>query len=282
MAIVTAADRRIINYRKTGKGFKRDIALASSPHVVRWFDDFQGDQLDAKYTIVEAGTADSVSIVAGSVNGLMVVDSGTDNDNSASWELGRHYKGDLNAVFEARVLLEAVADAKFCMGFTDALFAGDAAGPVNVLTTPSMTASDAAVWVLDTDDAGNLELQAIATKSTGGDGIWSGTHGTNVAMEPSVGVPTSDADPLGPTFVAGEYLTLTVALRGDDVRVIAEMDAADVATTGADEPHFDSGWVADGIEGGTLLTPFIQSVTRNNGAGNYAHVDYVDIWQSRV
>lgn len=287
MAIVTNPDRRIHKYRQAGKGFKRDILLANSHHVVRWFDDFQGDVLDAKYTIVEGGSGDSVSIVAGTLNGVMVVDSGTSNDNSASWELGLHFKGDLNAVFEARVKLEALADCKFAMGFTDALFAEDAAGPVDVLATPSMNAGDAAVWVLDTDDTGNLELQAIAVK---GGTIFSGGEGAAKAIEPSVGIPTSGATPIGPTFVAGEYLTLTVALQGDSVRFIAEMDDGDVATTGVDEPYFDSGWIGDGvapgtpagIEGGTLLTPFIHSVTRNDGVGNYAHVDYVDIWQSRV
>lgn len=276
MAIVTNPDQRIHKYRQAGKGFKRDIALQNSPHIVRWFDEFLGDQLDDKYTIVEGGTGDSVSIVAGTLNGVLLVDSGSDNDNSASWELGRHFKGDLNCVFEARVKLEAVADCKFAMGFTDALFAEDTAGPVNILATPSMNAGDAAVWVLDTDDSSNGDLQAIGVKGgTIGFG-WpsSGTHPqsageTNLALEPS-----------GPTFVAGEYLTLTIACRGDEVRFIAEMDAGDVAAS--DEPYYDSDWLPNGIEGGTLVTPFIQSVTRNVGVGNYAHVDYVDIWQSRV
>ena len=279
MAELTSVDRRIIKYRKTGTGFKREQALFNSHHIAGWFDDFQGDALDGKYTIVEGGTGDSVSIVAGTVNGVALIDSGSDDNNSASLELGLHYKGDLNCVVETRVLLEAITDCKFVFGFTDALFATDAAGPVNILATPSMTATDAAVWVLDTDDVGNGALQAIAVKTNT---IFSGDHGSAVAIEPSVGVPTSDAVPLGPTFAVAEFLTLTVACRGDDVRFIAQMDAGDIAADGTDEPYFDSGWVENGIDGSKLLTPFIQSVTRNAGAGNFAHADYIDVYQSRV
>ena len=265
MAIVTNADRRIDEFRKTGNGFKRDHSLYTSVHVTKWEDDFLGDVIRDQYTIVIGGTADAADIVAGQANGVLRIDSGTDDDNVASVELGRNWKGDLNCVAEARIASEAVADCKIVFGFTDELYATDAAGPINVLATPSINASDCAVWVLDTDDTGNLELQAVSAK---GGAILT-------KLEPS-------AASTGPTFVAGEYLTLTVACRGDFTRFIAAMDAADVAGTGVDEPYFDSGWLAIGIEGGTNLNPILESTTRNGGAGNYIDVDYLNVWQSRV
>lgn len=287
MAELLTVDKRIDRYRKVGTGLKRERSLLASPHIVPWEDEFLGDVVDTKYTITAAGSAGSGAIVVGSDGGVFRLAAGSDDDGIAMIELGRNFKGDLNAIASTRVKLAAITDVKFVFGFTDALLAGDAAGPVNILSTPSMTASDAAVWVLDTDDTGNLELQAIAVK---GGTIFSGGEGDAKAIQPSVGIPTSGAVPIGPTFTAGEYLTLTVALRGDQVRFISEMDAADIATTGGDEPYFDSGWIGDGvspgtpagIEGGTLVTPIIHSVTRNGGSNTNVDIDYLHVYQSRV
>lgn len=258
MAITTMFDRRAHKFRNLGggKGFKRELFEHLGPHVVKWDGpsaDFLGDVLDDKYTVTAAGTAGAAAIVAGTTNGILRLTTGTDNDATAYVTTGLQLKGDLNAVMEARLKVSELEAIKVEVGFTDAL--ADA-GAVNVLATPTFTATDFAVAVMDTDDTGptNDPLQFAYQKASGGTKI----------------------EPDTVRFVANEYLTFTVALKGDAVRFIVEADEADANPN----PYYDSGWIANGIEGGTLLTPWIFAQTRDTDSVN-VDVDYLHVWQSR-
>lgn len=268
MAIETLVDRRVSKYLRTGKGFKLDRILQASPHIVDWHDDFLGDQLDAKYTPTSAGTSGALAIVAGTLNGIVRFDAGTDDNGTAYLTTGLAYKGDRNCTISARLKMDDITDNKFEFGFTDAL--ADANGAVNTLSTPTAHATDAAVWVLDSDDLSNGKLQAFGVR---GGVVGFGASGVETGLT---------IEPTTITFVNGEYLTLTVACRGDQVRFLAEMDEGDVATDGTDEPFYDSGWQENGIEGGTLVTPWIFSQTKNAGSGMFLDMDYLTLWQSRV
>ena len=261
MAITTQVDNRAIKYRNQGggKGAKREIFEHLGPHVVKWEDDFIGDVLDARYTVTAAGTSGAAAIVAGTLNGILRLTTGTDNDGTAYVTTGLQFKGDHNAVMQARIAISELEAVKVEVGFTDAL--ADA-GAINVLATPSETATDVAVAIMDTDDTAPTDdpLQFIGAKG---------------------GVNITKLEPATVAFVAAEYLTFTVALKGDYIRFIVEMDDADIATDGSEEGYYDSGWTAAGIEGGTLVTPWIFVQTRDTDSVNL-DIDYLNVWQSRL
>jgi len=253
MTIVTNPDRRDTKYNNLGggKGFKRDFHLYNSPHVKKLEDEFWGDQLDAKWTVTSAGTAGASAVL----NGALKLTTGTDNDGTAYITSGLAFSGDKNAVIEARVKISELEAVKVEIGFTDAL--ADE-GAINVLATPTETATDCAIAIMDTDDTGPTDdpLQFLGAKT-----------GTNHAkLEPDT-----------VRFVADEYLTITVALRGDEVRYIVRADDADENPN----PYYDSGWIVDGIEGGIPVTPWIFVQSRDTDSVDLT-VDYVNVWQSRV
>jgi hypothetical protein len=259
MAITTQVDRRAHKYRNVGggKGFKRELFDHLGPHVVKLEGpafDFLGDVLDDKFTVTAAGTAGAAAIVAGTTNGILRLTTGTDNDSTAYVTTGLQFKGDLNAVMETRLKVSELEAVKIEIGFTDAL--ADA-GAVNVLATPTYTATDFAVAVMDTDDTAPTDdpLQFVAAKA---------------------GTAITKIEPATARFVANEYVTVTVALRGDAVRFIVEPDEAD----GAAYPYYDSGWQANGIEGGTAVTPWIFVQSRDTDSVDL-DIDYLYAWQSR-
>lgn len=259
MALITSVDRRPNKYRNIGggKGFKRELFEHLGPHVTKWDGpsaDFLGDVLDDKYTVTAAGTAGAAAIVAGTLNGILRLTTGTDNDGTAYVTTGLQFKGDHNAVMEARIAVSELEAVKVEVGFTDAL--ADA-GAVNVLATPTYTATDCAVVIMDTDDTAPTDdpFQFVGVKA-----------GTGITK----------LEPATVRFVAGEYLTFTVALRGDAVRYIVEADEGDAAAN----PYYDSGWQENGIEGGTLVTPWIFAQTRDTDSVNL-DIDYLNVWQSR-
>lgn len=272
MAIETLVDRRVSKYNRTGKGFKREQSLIKSPHVVGWFDDFLGDQLDVRYIPTSAGTSGTLAIAAGALNGVCRFDAGTDDNGTAYLTTGLVFKGDRNCTISGRFAMDDITDNKFEFGFSDALIP-NANGVVNTLSIPSAHGTDAAVWVRDSDDSSNGRLQAFGVKS-GIIGFGASGEETGKTIEP----PATAAI----TFVNSEYLTLTVACRNDQVRFIAEMDDGDIITTGAEYPFYDSGWLENGIEGGTLVTPWIFSQTKNAGSGMFLDMDYLDVWQNRA
>ena len=264
MAEITTFDTRINRYRRAGVGFKREQSLYPSVHINSWHDDFIGDVLDLKWTTTSAGASASAVIVAGTLNGILRLASGSDDEAGAFATTGLQWKGDLNCIMQARVKVNAITDGKFEIGWADALSYNTDDGVVNVLSSQgSGNASDYAVAIMDTDDTGptNVPLQFVNAKAS---------------------TETTKLEPATVTFAAGEYLTITVALRGDEVKYTVAMDADDVSTDGTEEPYYESDWVENGIEGGTLLTPWLYSQTRNAGSTKNLDIDYLRVWQSRV
>lgn len=130
-----------------------------------WDDDFMGDQMrydgtaPGTYQSTASGTsAATAAIVAGSADGIIRLDPGTDNDGRSDLSLGRHFRGNRNAVVWWRVLMPAAITAmKFELGFTDVV-SGTDAGAVATKATPTFNATDAVILVMDTDDDTNLTL----------------------------------------------------------------------------------------------------------------------------
>lgn len=253
MTIVTNPDRRDTKYNNLGGGssFKRDVAFYNSPHIKGLEEEFWGDSLDARWTVTHAGTSGASAVL----NGKLTLTTGTDNDATAFITSGLAFSGDKNAVIETRLKISELEAIKVEVGFTDAL--ADA-GAINILATPSETAADCAIVIMDTDDTGPTDdpLQFLGAKAS--------TNHTKL-------------EPATVRFVADKYLTITVALRGDDVRYIVRADDAD----NNPNPYYDSGWIDNGIEGGTAVTPWIFAQTRDTDSVDLT-VDYIHVWQSRV
>ena len=235
-----------------GRAWMRDLFALNAFDITKWEDNFLGDALRGEYSAVSTGGGDaSHDKLAGSLNGestLDVGDGGTSSDNEyGGLPLGLEWAGDNNAIFCCRLKLSAITTVKVEVGFTDAL--ADA-GAVNVLATPSFTATDCAVWVFDTDDTATWQ----------GVGAKAGTAPTKI----------EDSDIAAP--VAGTYQTMIVQLQGDAARFI-QLDANHGLI-------YESAWVANAIEGGTKVTPWVFVQNRTGSIDRLVTMDYFNCYQS--
>lgn len=127
------------------------------PDTVEWFDDFIGDSLDARYTLLEgtdSGTTDAAPL-AGGIGGVLRMTSGDAGTGLAAdlvqivtglqWQASN---GDL--CFEAKIKLSQITEVYCFLGFTDVATLEApiiSAGAADTLTT---TASDAVGIMFDT------------------------------------------------------------------------------------------------------------------------------------
>lgn len=240
-------------YRESGgKSWMREFLAFNTPDIVQWHDDFLGDTLHSGYGVVT--TTDGALVqVADSLNGEAELSAstgaGADNEYAGAY-LGLQWKGDNFAAMEVKLQIDTLATAKVEVGFTDA---DDDAGAVNVLATPTMTASDAAVWVRDSDDAGNADgFQAIGVK---GDTVTAKLEPTNVEL------------------AAATYITLGVGLYNDVAYFWAK---------NANDELIYEGHIEDAIEGGTLVTPWVFVQLRAGTIDRNLTIDYIKVWQRRA
>lgn len=236
----------------SGDGTFRDLLELQGWDMVVWDDDFTGDAVDAKYGVA-TGVDGSHDKVAGAVNGESTIDVGdaaTSADNEyGAVNLGLEWQGDLNAVMACRLKISNIADVKVECGFTDAL--ADA-GAVNVLATPTYTATDAALWIIDRDDTATWQ----------GVGVKAGTGITKVE-DATIVAPVNDT-----------YQTLVVALRGDNTKYLQY--------NAAGRKVYESEWQPDGIEGGTNVTPWIMVQNRADAQDRVVTIDRLWVAQRRA
>ena len=198
-------------------------------------DDIQGDALWGGYQSTASGAASAAAAISTGVdNGAALLDAGTDDDGRSDLSWGRHYRGDLNAIYVARFTIPVITTRKFEIGFTDVI-SGTDAGAVNVKATPTFTATDAAVLVYDTDDDAILTLV----------GVKAGTAATAVDFTIAL--------------VADTYYYFGVALVGDFAHGFV-LDA-----NGA---FIESRTISAAVTETVLLTPwlFIQNRAANAGS----------------
>ena len=213
--------------------------------VTVWDDDFLGDTLHGGYGSVATGG--SAAIPADTLNGVLRLTSGGTDDNHVGIPLGeRNFQGDLNPVLLARVKVDTITSVKMEIGFTDS--EGDA-GAVNDLDAVTHTATDCAVWAVDTDD--DDKWQAISKGSS---------------LTP---VPTK-IEP-GYSIVAATYDWLCVAIEGNVVHFWHKL-----GTKG----WVDDGYIVDGIEGGNNILPWIFVQARSD-ATRLMDVDRLIAFQDR-
>ena len=237
-----------------------------SLNTVRILDeDFGGDTLSTfKFNVSNGGgnsAADPV-IRTGTLNGecrFVTGDAGTD---AASSDLttGLQMRGDRGAVVVACLTLSSISDVKVEFGFTDAL---NDAGAVLVKADSTFTATDCALWVLDTTDNGN----------------WEGLGANNGTTAPMATVEAA----ISPTATTFEWLMVEL-LETDDTNsecavVFRRFDAAGLLT-------FEE--IGGGIEetnagpnSNVLLTPWLYVEALTSSSINM-DVDYFGAWQRRT
>ena len=144
--------------RRLGSRAERDFLELNSMTVSGLEDDFQGDTLSGTYQSTASGTnALAAAISTGVVNGAILLDAGDANAGRCDLSWGRHYQGQLNPVYIARLSINTLTTRKFEIGFTDVI-SGTDAGAVSTKATPAFNATDCAVLVYDTDDDALLTL----------------------------------------------------------------------------------------------------------------------------
>lgn len=229
--------------------------------VVHYKDDFHGDKIRGSETggatqasgiyEVNTGSDGDIRILANQTNGVAEIrasdGSGADNEYCGIALPELSWSGELNAVMAVRIAIDVITTVKVEVGFTDVTTDN---GAVNVKATPSFTASNCAVWILDTDDNGNWE----------GLGVQNGTAAT-----------TEEAN-IAPT--AATFETLVVALRGTNARYL-RLDANGRLT-------FDSDWQINAITAATALVPWVFVQLRTGSIDRNLQLDFIDVRQRRT
>ena len=141
--------------QKTSSGFARNLWIPSSFDYDIFEDKFWGDALDGIYPSAKtSGTAAAVTFTEHNVNGYLEFVTGTTDDGYAGQGMGLQFTGDRGILAEFLWTTPAtITTMKFEVGLSDA---DDDAGAINLKTTPTFTATDCAVFVVDTDDDANI------------------------------------------------------------------------------------------------------------------------------
>lgn len=224
--------------------------------ICRFHDDFIGPVIDTnKWTVGNGAGAGAASpaISVGVVNGIITMDTGTAGDSTASSTLagGRHFRGDQNPILTARIAISAVVTGvKVEVGFRDAITTTAAAhAVVNVKATPTFTATDGAVWILDTTN--NAYWEGVAVANT-------------VAA-------TTLAAAISPTAAIYEYLQVALV---DGVAYYSRFDANGRLTYGPTAQ-------AAAITSTVLLAPHL-TIEARNVTGKSLFVDAIWVYQART
>ena len=220
MALLTPRPTNLVVDR-LGYGDTPNLLKFSSFDYDVFEDKFWGDALLGLYPAAKTnGTSAAVTFTEHNANGYLDLVSGTTNNGYAGQGLGLQFTGDRGVLAEFIVRTPAaITTMKFEVGLSDA---DDDAGAINIKATPSFTAADTAVFVVDTDDDANIAF---------------------ISAKGGSGTATQDIQAL----TASTTYRLAVRAIGDSVEGF--INGTQVAGHDA------------GIEGGSALTPwaFVQA-----------------------
>lgn len=152
--------------QKTSVGYARNLWIPSSFDYDVFEDKFWGDLLRDEYPAAKTnGTSAAVTFAEHNANGYLSLVSGTDDNGYAGQGLGLQFTGDRGVLGEFIVTTpSAVTGFKMEVGFSDA---DDDAGAVNAKATPTFTASDCAVFCVDTEDDANIAFISVGSGGLG-------------------------------------------------------------------------------------------------------------------
>lgn len=207
-------------------------------------DTFIGDTLRTLYPAAKTnGTSAAVTFTAGNENGYLELISGTDNDGYAGQAMSDPvYTGDRGLLAEFVIRTpSSLATCKIEVGVTDT--AADDAGAVNVKATPTVRATDCAVFVFDTAHDSNLSL--VHAKA----GTAAAVVATNFVL------------------TASTYYYVAFRVVGDDVKAMIR-GLTDTGAVGTPTAEFTlaNAAAAAGLEGGNKITPWVFVQSRSASA----------------
>lgn len=264
VASPTELTRDYLKKNHGGRGRLYPMFEHLTPDVAVWNDDFMGapaiqPSAGGAYQLTASGTASAVAaIVVGTVNGAVRLNAGTADDGRSDLSLGLNFRGDLSCAIMVKLEVTDILAMKLEVGFTDVI-SGTDAGAVNDVSAPTFTATDAVLWIQDTDDGGNANLQCV--------GVDSGTAATKIED--------------GQTMVVNTQLTLGIEVRenpsGTDTcsAKFYRGDANGLIT-------YESDWMDLAISDNVLLTPWIFAQNRGASTNLDVTIDYIKVWQRRT
>jgi len=202
------------------------------------------------YTGTLPGTADTATLVTtASVSGAAKILSGTTDNDTAFLSTEISFYGKFDCCFETRLTLDAVNDHCLCIGFTDTGGIVNA-GPMSLATTTfTTTATDAALFVYDTDATTDY-LYCMGVK----------------ADVDKTAISTAIRQ------TGGTYNVFAVHIEDDGTYSNAKFYIDGVL----------KGTISDCLTRTAALTPVISVGTRTVNNANYALVDYCKAWQRRA
>ena len=208
--------------KHTSSGYMRDLVGPGAFDQDMFEDKFWGDALRTLYPAAKTSNG-TVTFTEHNANGYLELKSGSGNDDYAGQGLGLQFTGDRGVLAEFVIKTPATITAwKWECGLTDA---DDDAGAVNQkATTSTATATDFAVFVVDTDDDANIAF--VSAKA-----------GTVVEQQDIIALEAST--------------TYRLAIRVEDDTVQAWINGDAVLNS------------AQAIEGGNALTPWVFSQARS-------------------
>jgi hypothetical protein len=141
--------------RKTNIGYMRDLWVPGSFDYDVFEDKFWGDLIRDEYPAAKTnGTSAAVTFTEHNVNGYLELVSGTDDNGYAGQGLGHQFTGDRGVLAEFLFTTPAtITTMKVEVGLSDA---DDDSGGILLKATPTLTATDIAVFCIDTDDDANI------------------------------------------------------------------------------------------------------------------------------
>lgn len=206
------------------------------------------------YPAIKTGVDGSFDALVTGIGGEATLDVG-DAATSADDEYGGQaltdlqFKGDLNCFFICRLKISDITTVKVEMGFTDSI--ADA-GAINVLATPSKTADECAVWIIDTDDTATWQNASVKAGAT----------------------PQKDESGSIVAPVNGIYQTLGVFLEGDQAMFMQwDLDGRRIGETQV---------IDAALEGGIAVCPWLFVQARANTIDRLITIDNYVVGQRRT
>jgi hypothetical protein len=211
-----------------------NILTAYRPDYHTVYTNFLGDALTAEWAAADVNGSSAAATVASS---QLTLTSGTSDNGHAGQGYGLFWTGDAGIFFESEQSLDTITTAKIEIGLTDALTDD---GAVATKASPTGTADDFCVLILDTDD--NTQFDLISEIDNGG--------------------PVANAEDVY-TIVAGTDFTTEFRAQNDTVAVF--VNGADIlGATGT----------AASMQGGDSVTPWWVVQARAGSASRILTVNY--------
>ena len=256
--------------RLTGLGLMHDLLrVNANVDTVFIYDDFLNEALDQTngFWIAKTnGTGASALTVPDTLNGILRLIGGTD-DNGYGGQVGQlSFSTELNPVLITSVRCNAITSFKVEVGWIDAQTHAGAVNSADT-TTPTSTAADYAVGIADTDANTSSDLWMLAT-----DGSTANMNATITASGEAVGAAAATPT----TAAANTYDRMAVTLRKISATVVTAQlyrNGKLLAAHGAA--------LANQIKGGVAIAPWLFFQTRVVTTNRRADVDYAIIVSDR-